>query len=125
MNGIEALKALEEGKIVETMHGRLYRMIGDEVQYYNEEKKGWEPFEIGLNVWINRYYELSPKPFFNLTFFEAMCEAAQGKVVSNMEQSSFKYCMKDGVLYAVGGVLVDLQPWELDAKWRVVEEEEE
>lgn len=129
MDGIEALNAMKEGKIVKTKYGGLYRMIGDEIQYYNGGK--WEFTEIiVLNDWITDDYELSPEPVeepveYNLTFFEAMVEAAfWGDIVCSEQYPKIKYYMKAGVLYRQDGTTANLQACEIKAKWRVVEEEE-
>lgn len=128
MNGLEALNAMKEGKIVRTKYGRLYRMKDNLVKYNCAGK--WEFTEIELNDWINYDYELSPEPVeepveYNLTFSEAMCEAAQGSIVCNEEYPSMKHYMKDGKLCCYDDIVTGLQEDEVRAKWRVVEEGEE
>ena len=103
-------------------------MVEDEVQYYDEGE--WEPTEIDLNGWINRDYELSSEPVeepveYNLTFSEAMCEAAQGSIVCNKVYPRMNYYMKDGKLCCYDDIVIGLQEGEVRAKWRIVEEEEE
>lgn len=121
MDGIEAWNAMKEGKIVENMYRVMFRMKNDIVQCFGEG--GWKPHVVGLNVWMSYNYELLSGPPYNLTFFEAMCEAAHGRIVNNMEYPDYNYCMKDGVLRGTNGLFSVLELEEINTKWRVVEEE--
>ena len=124
MKGIEALQAMKEGYIVKDEYGKYYRMENYHVLCYVDGE--WPSFEMDLNDWMDLNFELVSEPVtFNLTFFEAMCETAQGKIVCSERYPQIKYYMKAGVLYHQDGITADLQSCEIKAKWRVVEEEEE
>lgn len=125
MKGIEALQAMKEGKIVKDEYGKYYRMENYHVLCYVDGE--WPSFEMHLNDWMDLNFEFTSKPVeYNLTFFEAMVEAAfWGDIVCSERYPNVKYYMKAGVLYHQDGITADLQSCEIKAKWRVVEEEEE
>lgn len=124
MNGIEALKALEEGKIVKTKFERQYRMVEDEVQYYDEGE--WNYTEIELNVWINRDYEILSEPLYNLTFLEAMAAVKEGKRVKSefMDLIYYLDCTGKLVFENDRGVkdCGSFVAEEVMANWKIVEE---
>lgn len=126
MNGIEALQAMKEGKIVSPIHSDCrYRMIDDVVQR-SKAKGEWERCLVELNNWMDMNFELSSEPIkYDLTFFEAMSNAFWGEIVCNEAYPTVEYRMKMGVLYWLDGVVAGIQPHEMKAKWRVVKEEEE
>lgn len=129
MNGIEALIAMKEGKMVKDEYGIYYRMEGLRLLCYVGGE--WSGFEMDLSDWMGRNFEFTSKPVkYDLTFFEAMCKANEGAIVSNDAYPEYKCIMKDGVLhyyenYNFTDSTVSIDFDEMKGKWRVVEEEEE
>lgn len=128
MKGIDALKAMEKGTIVKDGYGNYYKMESYYILHYMDGE--WHRSEMDLNDWIIRDFELSSEPVeYKLTFFEAMCKANEGAIVSSEAYPKYKYIMKDGTLYYYEkyGIpsFVAVAESEMKLKWRVVEEEEE
>lgn len=124
MNGIEALQVMKEGKIVSPMYNDTrYRMVGD-VIHCSKTKGKWERSWLNLCEWLGMTFEIASE--YDLTFFEAMCEANKGYIVSNTAYPENEYKMKDGVLYNYEdnsiGSSTTVSGFEMRAKWRVVKE---
>ena len=120
MNIEEVCKAFLYKRELESDNGNRYKMDKGELWVLsNSISSEWEktisdyPFTHPLRM---RLYEE-----YNLTFFEAMCKADDGWIVSNDDWSEIEYVMHDGIPYYSGnGEIASFRRSELQAKWKAV-----
>ena len=121
MNGMDALIAMQNGRIVqEEISGPKYKIEnGTVVRSIGEDD--WTECNLGLNLWLKRCFL---NPSYTLTFFEAMVEADKGHKVRN-EAYEIPYHMKKGILYYGDGCVASIYRFEMESKWKIVTEESE
>ena len=120
----EVCKALLEEKVLISTSGYMYKSFGMVLYKKQEDSSEWDLSSI---IYPFLYPEdMSVYEEYNLTFFEAMCKAAYGWIVSNDDWSKPEYVMHDGKPYYSGnGEIASFRRSELQAKWKVVRKVEE
>lgn len=124
MNGIEAMKALLEGKTVKVVKsdwftlGRIVKINtdGDGLTELRDADTG---VTIGWSVNEVLASEFEEMPEYRLTFFEAMRALQQGRTVAN-EYLFSTYRMKDDTLVNQYDEEESFSKREISAKWRIV-----
>jgi len=126
MNGIEAIKAMMNGKTVEVTEGfsevhegMRYRMNSNEILVRADSGI---PSTARMNSILTSKFEIVPE--YPLNFFEAMEALNEGKTVKN-ESYSDTHCKKneDGrIVYDNGTHDAYFEKDELNAKWKIVGE---
>ena len=117
MNIEEVCRAFGEGKKLTNKEGYVY-----EIDKIGNNIKVIKPLAKTRGVSITPFVD--PKSMsiyveYNLTFHQAMF-IANLKRVKN-EKTSYIYHMCDGKLYTEQDVIVGLEAYEIDSKWKVVE----
>ena len=126
MNGIEAIKAMMEGKTVEVTKDVGKVAVGKTYKFNDKGELvmvSGTPSVASFNDFLASEFEIVPE--YPLTFFEAMEALNEGKKVMNErynrivykknEQGIIVYNDDDGETPGIGST-------EIAAKWRIVEE---
>lgn len=122
MDGIEALRCMKEGKVVETSKypGTVFRYEHGEVQLKNKDGCGlWIGTDIGASVFLGDD-DWTAVSEYDLTFAEAMTQANAGATVKNSANPNVLYKMRDGVLWCMDAcsfTVEGLTKEEIEAKW--------
>ena len=91
----EVCKALIEKKVLISTSGDMYKLLGMVLYKKQEDSSEWDLSSI---IYPFLYPgDMSVYEEYNLTFFEAMCKAAYGWIISNDDRIMIEYVMHDGI----------------------------
>lgn len=125
MNGMEAIKAMMEGKtvVVTVADGNIVDDTRYRINNHGVLVRGIQ--EISSNASMNAFLasEFEVVPEYPLNFFEAMEALNKGETVMN-DYYELKYMMdaEGNVILAKTGGRIGFAKEEITAKWKIVEE---
>ena len=125
MNGIEAIKAMMEGKTVKVIKAFGTLDVGVRYRFDNGRLVlvlSRAESSVKMNDFLASEFEVMPE--YPLNFFEAMQAVDEGKTVQNdwiLDDCSYKKNEEGNLIYN-NDFIASLSTSEIGAKWRIVEE---
>lgn len=124
MDGIEALKAMKEGKIIKYANTQ-YCYKKDNLMEFSEDEMDWIVSPVSASFFVNECGFEIVEQTFNLTFVEALRAMLNGNKVCNEIYPDLIQYIEDGVIktYRSGGYarITYIDTDEQTRKWRIVE----
>lgn len=121
MDGLEALKCMRNGGVVETSRYpyTVFRFWENSLQIKNKGSDLWIDIDTPASVFLgDDDWTVASK--YDLTFAEAMTQASAGATVKNSANPNVLYKMKDGVLWCMDAcsfTVEGLTKDEIEARW--------
>ena len=127
MDGLEALKRMRDGEMVETPRYpyTVFRFGGSSLQIKSKGSDLWIDIDTPASVFLGND-DWTAVSEYDLTFAEAMTQASAGATVKNSANPNVLYKMKDGVLWCMDACIFTVEGLtkdEIEARWKATKRE--